>query len=282
MACAPARDAASTRTAATIVDDFGDSVATGPADRIVSLNPVTTELLFAAGRGLQVVGRTHWDLYPAEAIAVPDLGNGMGPNVEAVVGAHPDLVILYASAANRRAATSLRAAGMRTLSVRTDLIADLHRFATLYAAVTGDSAVLAVADTALATVDSVRHLPRFPRPPRTVWHMGGPPLYVAGRGSFMGELIEVAGGINAFGDVASPSPQVSIEEVARRDPDLLLVGPAGRATIAASAAWRAVRAVRDGHIAVYDTALVSRPGVRIGEAARHVRHLLAAAVERSP
>ena len=272
-ACGRSRPAAG-HSATVVVDDFGDTVATGPATRIVSLNPVTTELLFAAGRGRSLVGRTHWDLYPPEATAVPDLGDGMGPNVEAVVGTHPDLVILYASASNRRAATSLHAAGVRTLSVRTDHIADLSRFAGTYAAVTGDSAALAAADTALATVDSVRRLPRLAHPPRVVWHMGEPPLYVAGSGSFMGELIGIAGGVNAFGDVAAPSPQVSIEEVARRHPDLILVGPRTRRNIAASAAWRAVRAVRDGHLAVYDTVLVGRPGVRLGEAALDVRRLI--------
>lgn len=265
-----------------VVDDFGDTVAVGAATRIVSLNPVSTELLFAAGRGTRVVGRTHWDLYPPAAEAVPDLGNGMGPNVEVVVGAHPDLVVLYAGAANQRAATSLRAAGVRTLAVRTDRIADLARFARLYALVTGDSAPLLAADTALATVDSVRRLPRPAHPPRVVWHMGEPPLYVAGSGSFMGELIDIAGGVNVFGDITAPSPQVSIEEVARRDPDLILAGPAMRSRIVSSAAWRAVRAVREGHIAVYDTALVGRPGVRIGEAARHVRRLIVGDTVRSP
>ncbi|HVZ50016.1 MAG TPA: helical backbone metal receptor [Gemmatimonadaceae bacterium] len=256
------------------VDDFGDTIAYGPAQRIVSLNPVTTELLFAAGLGSRVVGRTHWDHYPPAADAVPDLGDGIGPNVELVVGARPDLVLLYAGGSNQRAAASLRAAGVRTLAVRTDHIADLARVAAAFAAVTGDSATVRAADTALATVDSVRHLPRPARPLTVVWHMGEPPLYVAGSGSFMGELIEVAGGTNVFADVAAPSPQVSVEEVSRRDPDVILAGPETARRLPQSAAWRTVRAVREGHLAVYDTVLVGRPGVRIGEAALDVRRLL--------
>ena len=92
------------------MDDAGDSVRVGPAGRLVSLNPVATELLFAAGAGPRVVGRTHWDTYPAEAASAPDLGNGIEPNVEAVVGAKPDLVVLYLSASNRKAAAALHAA----------------------------------------------------------------------------------------------------------------------------------------------------------------------------
>ena len=88
----------STRTSrprAANVDDFGDTVgarASGSEPRrIVSLNPTTTEILFAIGAGSRLVGRTHWDVFPDSAIAVPDLGNGLRPNVEAVLSAHPDL-----------------------------------------------------------------------------------------------------------------------------------------------------------------------------------------------
>jgi iron complex transport system substrate-binding protein len=272
LACG--RNVPPTTGVAAFVDDFGDTVRVGAASRIVSLNPVTTELLVVAGYRDRVVGRTHWDLYPAAAAGIPDLGNGMGPNVEAVLATRPDLVILYGSSGNRRAALSLQAAGVRTVAVRTDRIADLGRFAAAFAAITGDSALVHAADTALATVDSVRRLPAPARRMRVVWRMGEPPLFVAGRGSFMGELIEVAGAENAFGDVDVPSPQVSVEEVARRDPDIVLVGPQGARTVDSIPAWRAVRAVQRGALAVYDTALVGRPGVRIGEAAVHIRRLL--------
>ncbi len=269
------REPAATVTATIVVDDFGDTVAVGPALRIVSLNPVSTELLFAAGAASRLVGRTHWDLYPEGAAAIPDLGNGIGPNVEAVIGARPDLVILYASTSNRRAAESLQSAGVRTLSMRTDHLADLTRLAVVYARVTGDTAPRIVADSARRTVDSVRALPRPANPLRLVWRQGEPPIYVAGRGSFQGELIEVAGGVNAFADVDAPSPQVSIEEIVRREPSAILTGPEGAARVRASATWRALAAVRAGRVLVVDTALVGRPGVRMGEAARHLRLLIA-------
>lgn len=268
------REAAPSATGSAVVDDFGDTVAVGPALRIVSLNPVSTELLFVAGAASRLVGRTHWDLYPAGAAAIPDLGNGIGPNVEAVIGARPDLVILYASTSNRRAAEALQSAGVRTLSIRTDHLADLARLADIYARVTGDTLPRVVADSALRTVDSVRALPRAASPPRLVWRQGEPPIYVAGRGSFQGELIEIAGGINVFADVDAPSPQVSIEEIIRREPSAILTGPEGAAKVRASATWRALAAVRAGRVLIVDTAVVGRPGVRMGEAARHLRLLI--------
>ena len=108
-----------------VLDDFGDTIHTArPARRIVSLSPVTTELFFALGAGSRLVGRTHYDSYPAAALAVPDLGDGMLPNVEAILGVHPDLVVIYASQSNRAAAVQLRRAGVNTLAIRDDHISD--------------------------------------------------------------------------------------------------------------------------------------------------------------
>ena len=261
---------------AFVLDDFGDSVHVGPATRIVSLNPVVTEFLFAAGAGSRLVGRTHWDHYPPAADAVPDLGNGIGPNVEAIVGTRPDLVILYASASNRRAATGLQQAGVRTLTIRTDRIADLRHLATLYARVTGDSAGLGVVDTVMQSVDRVHNLPRPMKPPRAFWVLfdGEPQLYTLGRGSYMHELLEIAGATNVFGDLEPPSAQVSLEEVIKRNPDVVIVGPVSAKRLRETSAWQAVPAVRAGHFAIADSALVGRPGMRLGEAARHVRRLV--------
>ena len=275
VGCSPAHAPAS---GAFVRDDFGDSVRVGPAVRIVSLNPVVTEFLFAAGAGPRVVGRTHWDHYPTAADAVPDLGDGIGPNVEAVLGARPDLVLLYACPSNRRAATGLQQAGVRTLTVRTDHIADLRRLADIFAAVTGDSAGNAVVDTVLASVDAVRRLPRPAHPVRAFWLMfdDAPRVYALGHGSFVHELLELAGAANAFDDVAAPSAQVSIEEVIRRNPDVIVASPVSARRLRQSATWNAVPAVRAGRIVVSDSALVGRPGMRLGEAARHVRRLLVA------
>lgn len=273
VACGGARD---TAPATVAVDDFGDTVRAGaPAQRIVSLNPVTTELLFAMGAGPRLVGRTTWDLYPEAAKAVADVGNGMQPNVEAVLGQRPDLVILYASESNRAAAAQLRRAGVATLTYRTDHIADLPRVTAVFAQALGmPGGGAATIDTALAALDSLRALPPRAARPRAFWYVWDVPLLTIGKGSYMSELLEIAGGENVFGDLEQPSPQVALEEVARRDPDLILVGPQNAAKLRAHAAWQSVRAVREGRLLVVDTTLVGRPGVRMGEAARHLRALL--------
>mgnify|MGYP001764813539 CR=1 FL=1 len=274
-ACGRAPERAPT---AVTLDDFGDTVRVGaPAQRVVSLNPVTTELVFALGAGERLVGRTHWDLYPEAARAVPDVGDGMMPNVEAVLGQRPDLVLLYASESNRAAAAQLRRAGIATLTYRTDRIADLARVTPVIAAALGrDAAGRTVVDTVTAALDSLRALPAPTPRLRAFWHVWDAPLLTIGRGSYLSELLEIAGGENLFSDLDAPSPQVTLEEVARRDPDVILAGPNGAATLRAHAAWAAVRAVREGRVLVLDTTIVGRPGVRMAEAARHLRALLAA------
>lgn len=260
----------------TVIDDFGDTTRVAPpAQRIVSLNPVTTELLFALGVGDRVVGRTSWDLFPEAAKAVPDLGAGMGPNVEAVIGQRPDLVLLYASESNRAAAQQLRAAGIATLAHRTDRVADLQRVIPAIAAAVGEESLgRLVADSVQASVEAVRALPRPSEPVRAFWHIWDAPLLTIGGGSYMSELLDIAGATNVFADAEQPSPQVSLEEVARRNPDVILAGPNNARKIRENPLWQAVPAVRAGRILVIDTTIVGRPGVRMGEAARFLRRAL--------
>ena len=262
--------------AAIALDDFGDTIrVTAPAQRIVSLNPVTTELLFTLGAGSRVVGRTHFDRYPSAALAVPDLGNGMQPNVEAIVGVHPDLVILYAGESNRAAAAQLRTAGLNTLSIRDDHISDFRRTVELIARATGDTvAGTAVADSVERSLAAVSARPRPEKPVTVFWHVWDSPILTIGRGSYLDELVTIAGAKNVFGDLPQPSPQVTLEEIVRRNPDFILVGAESSKKLRANPLWRAVPAVREGRLLVVDTLLVGRPGVRLGEAARSLRALI--------
>jgi iron complex transport system substrate-binding protein len=261
---------------AAFTDDFGDAIAPGaPAQRIVSLNPATTDLLFALGAGKRLVGRTHWDFYPDSARFVPDLGSGLRPNVEAVLGAHPDLVVLYASNDNRQAAAEFRAAGVKTLSLKIDHIADFHRAARLLGMMLGDSAKgAAVSDSVKRTLDRVRsETSKLPRP-TVFWHVWDAPLITIARGSYMNELVDIAGGKNIYGEMEEASPTVSIEDVLKRDPDYIITGAEGAAKIRNDPKWSQARAVKSGHILVADTSLVGRPSVRLGEAAVSLARLL--------
>jgi ABC-type Fe3+-hydroxamate transport system substrate-binding protein len=100
------------------------------------------------------------------------------------------------------------------------------------------------------------------------------PIYTIGAGSYLDELLVIAGAKNVYGDIDAPSPQVSLEDIVKRDPRYILAGPEGAAHIRASDAWQGVRAVREHRLLVVDTMLVGRPSVRLGEAAISLANLL--------
>ncbi len=258
------------------IDDFGDTIrVSAPPRRIVSLNPATTEIVFALGAGGRLVGRTSYDSWPDSAKLIPDLGPGLRPNVEAILGAHPDLVLLYASQDNRAAAAKLRSAGIPTLSLKIDSIGSFKSGVMLIGRVLGDSAhALVVRDSVVRTLKRVANATKALPRPKVFWHVWDAPIITIGRGSFMNELVTIAGGTNAYEDLASPSPTVSLEDVSLRNPDFILAGPLGAKKILSDERWKIVRAARDQKILVVDTNLVARPSVRLGEAAVSIANLL--------
>ncbi len=258
------------------VDDFGDTIrfATTPT-RIASLNPTTTEILFAIGAGGRLVGRTTYDHWPDSAKFVTDLGAGIQPNVEAILAVKPDLVLLYASADNRAAAVKLREAGITTAGFKVDRIEQFDALTRLLGRIVGDSARGGmVADTVRRTLDSVRALVRGRPRPSVVIPAWDSPLLVIGGGSFMSQLVAIAGGRNVYDSLNAPSPGVAFEDIVRKDPDFVLAGPESAGRLKAQSKWRALRAVRAGRFLVFDTAVVLRPAVRLGEGALSLARLL--------
>ena len=279
--CVDARDA-HRATSALAVDDFGDTVRIGTRPmRIVSLVPATTELVFALGAGDRLVGRTHWDEWPPEAKAVPDMGPGVRPNIESVLAAQPDLVLLYASADNRAAASRLRNAGIATLSLKVDRIEHFERCTLLLGQLLGDSArARATVDSVKATLARVAARTAPLERPRVLWPVDISPVIVIGAGSFLHELMQIAGGTNVYGDMQAVSPQLSMEDVHARDPDVILANEALAARIRMDPAWRGLRAVRTGRVLIADEVLMGRPSVRMGEAAVALARLLHPELQR--
>lgn len=249
-----------------LTDDAGARVVLArPATRIVSLIPATAELLFALGGGSALVGRTRWDDYPPEALRVPSVGDGIPPNVEAVAALHPDLVVAYRSAVNTPQLERLRALGIPVIELAINRLTDFDRAIRLLARAigrpqAGDSLSAAVRDgLARATV----HRERPPRVFILAWDQ--PPMTL-GAGSFMSEIVTRAGGVNVFGDNPAPSFVVSIEAVARRDPDLVVLTGNEAPDWARRPEWQVVRAVRERRFVRITGSEFNRPSPRIGAA----------------
>ena len=261
------------------MDDAGDTVeVSAAAHRVVSLIPATTELLFAIGAGPVVVGRTAWCDYPAAAAKVPNLGDGIAPNVEAVLASRPDLVILYNSAQNADIAARLRRLGIAALRLNTDSLGDVDRVGRLLGRLTGHAraadSVAAAFDTALAAATAAVPAAASPRRPKVLLLVWEQPPMTIGRGSFLSELVERAGGRNLFADVTSSAGTVSIEAVASRDPDLILTTTAGPVAFAERPEWQTVRAVREQRFLPVSGSEFNRPSPRAPAAIRELARLL--------
>ena len=276
VACARADTGASkTRDTVSVVavadtDDFGATLPTDArfAARIVSLNPAATEAIFTIGADSLLVGRSRWDEYPKAVSRIPALGDGIRPNIEAVLAARPTLVVLYATAENRAAADALARAGVRTIALRVDRIAQFHRLlATLGRALGAEANARVVSDSVQSTLDRVRSLTASRPQPRVVWPAWESPLLVIGGGSYIDELLTIAGAENVFHDMDAPSPPVSIEEIAKRDPDLVITGASRGAKLSANPSWQAIRAVRETRFIVQDPSVTGRPSAVLGMAA---------------
>lgn len=265
-----------------LADDMGRRVALDhPAQRIVSLSPSTTELLFAIGAGAQVVGRTRWCDFPPEVSAVPSVGDGLNPNLELVLSRRPDLVVFYASLANRWVISRLDGEGVQSASVRLDRLDDWPHAARLLARLAGTERRADSLARAFETrLDSARatHPDTLARVAIIAWD--NPPVII-GAGSFLTDLLALAGARNVFDDVSQPSATTTIEAIAARNPDAVMVlGERDPPEFAARPEWRNVGAVARGRFVVVHGSEFERPSLRSFDAVRALRAALVADARR--
>ena len=258
-----------------VTDDAGRRVTlAAPARRVVSLLPSFTEILFAIGAGERLVGRTAWCDYPPAALAVPSVGDGMPPNVEAVAARRPDLVVLYRSGPNVTAAEQLERLGVQTVLFDLNRLEELGPVARRLGVLTGRTAA---GDSLARAMDSLASQPPIPGPRSLVFIVWDNPPIVIGAGSFLDRLAGLAGARNVFHDIATPSAQVSIETIAARNPDFIAVlsDTGAPPRYADRPEWRVVPAVRQRRFLLLPGRLFGRPSPRSPEAVRELRRRLA-------
>jgi iron complex transport system substrate-binding protein len=206
-----------------LTDDGGTEVVLEAEPvRILSLVPAATEVLEALGLGPRLVGRTDYDGDPWLA-HLPSVGGGLHPSMERLVSLEPDLVIRFEGESDRATPDALDRAGIPHLSVRPDTIGDIRRMIRTLALATDHlDEGEALVEELWSELARVERLVRDEPPVRVAFLLGGDPPLVAGRGTFVHELLEVAGAVNVFADAGLLYVPVSVEEVVRRRPALLL------------------------------------------------------------
>ena len=229
-----------------------------PVHRVVSLAPSSTELLFALGAGHQVVGRTTWCRYPPAALQVPDVGDGLNPNIEAIAARQPDLVVLYRSPMNETAAAQLRRLGIASVTLPQDRLEDIASAARELGRRTGREAA---GDSIAGAIEALLGKAPPAAIARLVFVVWDNPPMVIGAGSYLDQLATLAAGSNVFHDLGAASATVSIETIAARNPDVILVLSDSTALPSYSRRpeWRAIRAVREGRFIMLPADLFGRP-----------------------
>lgn len=246
------------------------------SQRLISLAPSLTEIVFALGLGDRLVGvSTHCD-YPEAARAIDTVGTFVTPAVERIVAKRPDLVLVEPNVGNRQPVESLQRLGIEVLVVPVGTIAvtrsALIEVARRLGVEDRGHALVARIDAQLAAVaERLRDV----TPRRTLLVVSRQPLIVAGADTLQDELIRLAGGENIGAEGGSGWPRLSIERVVAAAPEVIIdsmMGEEGREE-AARKYWSRLTtlpAVRDGRVVVYGGGELLRPGPRIGRAAEEL------------
>jgi len=247
--------------------------------RIVSLTPALTEILFAVGAGDRVVGVTQYCDFPPAAKGKPKVGGYVNPSVESVLALKPELVLVSPGPGNRDSALAMRRAGLRLEIVPAETLEESLAAIELVARYAGAEAAGRDLSAAVrARLDAVgKRVSGLPRVP-TFFCIQTDPIIAAGRDTLPSQLLELAGGSNVV--EATRYPRLDVEAVAGAKPELILQA---RMDLASGDAhtedafwkrWPSIRAVARGRVIVLPDDLTLRPGPRVADAAEELAAIL--------
>jgi iron complex transport system substrate-binding protein len=272
-----------------VIDDRGVTVRLphGPAQRIVSLAPHVTELLFAAGAGAQVVGTVAYSDYPEAARRLPQVGDVNALDLERIVALKPDLVVVWLSGSPRSQLDVLSALGVTIYYNEPRSLDDIGRSIERLGELAGTrAAARAVAEAFRTRLARLRARYRG-RPPVTVFHqVWDQPLMTVNDDSLISQVLALCGGRNVFGSLRALVPHVSIEAVLDADPEVIGAAAGEGAASPADAGlslwfgWPKLKAIARGNLYVADADRITRHTPRILDAAEQVCAALDAARAR--
>lgn len=251
--------------------------------RIVSTSPSITEMLYALGLGDRVIGVTTYCHYPPEAASKPKIGNYLQPNLETIVGLRPDLVIDEASGVRR--AERISSLKLNVIEVDDTTIAGIYdSIERIGRAASAPAAAAALVSRLRGELDQIRQRTAKLAPRRVVFVVGRAPgrleeLVVAGKKSYLDEVMAIAGGTNVFRDTVAPYSKVTLEELLARNPEVIvdmgeMAQTAGvteqdkRAVVALWNRFPTLAAVRQKRVFAVASDIFVVPGPRVVEAAR--------------
>jgi iron complex transport system substrate-binding protein len=275
LVAAPAAAQSPSGTSTTVTDDTGTvvTIAATP-ERVISLSPAITEIVFALGAGDRLVGGTDFDDHPADAVALPDVATYDGVLMEELIALEPDLVLASGMGLTPDADVArMRGLGYPVVTTYSTSVDDVLTDIRLIGEALGGGAPAAAATLTQqmgADLERIAGLAGATgRTPRTFYETGDvPELFGVAPGSFAADMIERAGG-QAITTADPGDWTMPLERLIEADPEVILLGDAAYGVcpdvVAARAGWGSMTAVREGAIRPVNDLVVTRPGPRLAE-----------------
>lgn len=258
----------------TLIDDEGTKIALpGEPQKIISLAPSFTEIVFALGAGDRLVGGTDYDDYPPEAIPLPDVATFNGVVTEKVVDLQPDLVLAGGNGLTKQADIDrLRQLGFNVLVTYPPTVsAVLDDIKLIGSAIGEDQAAAAMTDTMQQSIDTTSQAVASLDKPRVFYEIGyQPDIYAPAPASFVADMVNLAGGDPITTSDASVF-SIPLEQLVVADPQVIVLGDAAYpggpcpADAVKRSGWGSMTAVKQNEIRPVDDIVVTRPGPRLAD-----------------
>lgn len=264
-AAEPATEAPAAAFPVTVTDDAGREVTVEAApERIVSLAPANTEIVYALGMLDKLVGVTTYDDYPAEVADIAKVGDFVTPNIEAITAAQPDL-ILATTGVQADVITQLEGTGATVIAIDPQTLDALYTSIETVGKATGTAeAALELVDGMKADIKTIGDAVSAEEPTPCFIEIAQDPLFTAGKGTLLDDLITAAGGTNIV--TAEGYVGYSLEQLVTDDPAVYLAtlgSMSDPADLAKRPGYDKLAAVKDQRVYVLEDNLVSRPGPRV-------------------
>ncbi|MGM9923835.1 MAG: ABC transporter substrate-binding protein [Bacillus sp. (in: firmicutes)] len=261
----------------TVTDDAGNEVKFDQVpEKIVSLQPSNTEILFELGVGDKIIGATEYDNYPKEAKKIERVSDSVVINTEAIIAMKPDAVIAY-TIGDENALKPIKEAGIPVFVIKSatsidDIYGDINQLAKVMGV---EEKGKEIVNDIKEQINAVQEKTADIKKPAKVYYeiSPSPDIFTTGSQTFQQEILEMAGVENIFAEQTG-WVKISEEEVLKRNPQVILTtvnyveDPIGE--IKSRANWKSVEAIANNQVHQLDNDIMSRPGPRIGEAAELV------------
>ncbi|MEA3487346.1 MAG: cobalamin-binding protein [Thermodesulfobacteriota bacterium] len=260
----------STAHADVYIDEMGRRV-TIPSrpERIISLAPNITEILFALDLGEEIVGVTMFSDYPEAAGSKPKVGSFVNVSLEKVASLNPDLIIGTADGNRKETVEQLEQIGFPVYVINPGSFKGILETTLNIGTITGrEKQAKEVVSGLRQRINAVVSLTENLKRPRVFFQVGINPVVTVGRNTIHNKLIELAGGVNIYGDVMTRYPRCGMEEVVARKPDIIIVSSMKRGGNFPRIKnkwmkWKNIPAVKNDRIYIIESNLIDHSSPRI-------------------